>query len=354
MLIGFHRPESITRSTHPEDTGVQRWALPDTIKSDSNATPDPSVSFISEACLFCLQISVDLEANLIHMQKAHGLLIPTSIDNGALHLAVDLETIVGYMHLIIFEYHECLACGRQRVDGWAARQHMMGRGHCRIDLASAESEWRDFYESEKNTRSEREDDNEDEVRNSFYGRHWAHNRAEGQMPRVSEGSNLHLSCGKVVAHRTASTPKSPRHKSLGGHKSKGKQGGVDHLLRIDSIHVPQRPSVTSYNTDVADPSSLAGAAFQSPPSQAQGQALAHNDRSRLSPNRTFLAIAIAEMTTHDRAALARLSLPERRATVMGQFKLQGRVQMAGRRYWSRLERRQDRPAVGGKVYIGGG
>ncbi|KAI0127450.1 C2H2 type zinc-finger-domain-containing protein [Xylariales sp. AK1849] len=92
-------------------------------------------------CLFCNTSSADLEENLSHMSKRHGFLIPDQS-----HLVVDLETLVGYLHLVISGYFECLHCGSQRNNTQAAQQHMTGKGHCKLDLSSEDSEYRDFYE----------------------------------------------------------------------------------------------------------------------------------------------------------------------------------------------------------------
>lgn len=92
-------------------------------------------------CLFCNQDNANLDLNLEHMSKAHGLQID------AAHLLVNIETLLAYLHFVIAEYYECLYCGTQRNTRQAVQQHMMGKGHCRFDLMDEDAEIRDFYDS---------------------------------------------------------------------------------------------------------------------------------------------------------------------------------------------------------------
>ncbi|KAJ4418012.1 hypothetical protein N0V82_005864 [Gnomoniopsis sp. IMI 355080] len=347
----------------PEDTNGQ--SSPDFSTPDSDTILPPCISFVPEACLFCPQYFPNFDANLTHMQKNHGLFIPISIDDGTLHLAVDKETLVGYMHLVISEYHECIFCGTQRTGGWAARQHMVGRGHCMIDLAGSESEWRDFYESNDELEPDFKDDDEhgveDEATPSFSGPHLVQTGEEEQVPRLCAADSLRLSSGKIVAHRAAASPRNPHRKPLTGEEIKRSRRGIDQILLEDLLPAPERASTTpgSFETDTAGASSTAVNAPQSSSSSSvvpsQPQALSRADRRMfLAANKSAVTAAITTMSKRDRAALAHLSPAQRRALVVGQFKQQERVQTAERKYWSKFERRQDQPAVGGKVYIGGG
>lgn len=344
---------SILGSTTPAETPLNSAATLSGLQDsrvETTSNPDDmvstSIAFVPEACLFCPQLSSNFQTNLAHMQKFHGLFIPTSIDDGALSLAVDMETLIGYMHLVIFGYHECLFCGTQRADGWAARQHMMGRGHCRMDLSSSESEWRDFYEVDDNLLSENEGEvvSGDDAGES--------DSADGQILPVDGGDSLRLSSGKVVAHRTAPAPKDPLRKPLARHARQGD----GHLLLEDFISTPPQPSTTTFASDTGNSSSNPEDVPHSPPStqSSQTQSLSRADRRLLGANKSAVTAAVASMSKRDRAALAHLSSAERRAMIVSQFKHQDRVHIAKRKYWSKFERRQDIPAEGGKVYIGGG
>lgn len=133
----------MTSNLNPRDTVVAQH-LDSTI--DQGSAVDPSSggfehSFDVSQCLFCNQDNINLDLNLEHMSKAHGLRID------AAHLLVDIETLLAYLHFVISDYYECLYCGSQRSTRQAAQQHMMGKGHCRFDLMDEDAEIRDFYDS---------------------------------------------------------------------------------------------------------------------------------------------------------------------------------------------------------------
>lgn len=58
--------------------------------------PVAETAFDPLQCLFCGQFSFDLDENLEHMHKKHGLFIPD-----AENLVVDLQTLLGYLHLVM-------------------------------------------------------------------------------------------------------------------------------------------------------------------------------------------------------------------------------------------------------------
>lgn len=104
-------------------------------------SPSPiEFEFDDSQCLFCSQTSEDIDHNLTHMSKSHGLHIDPS------KLLVDIPSFLGYLHLIIFECYECLYCGVQRNTLQAVQQHMIAKGHCKYDLEDRKSELRDFYD----------------------------------------------------------------------------------------------------------------------------------------------------------------------------------------------------------------
>ncbi|KAK5135016.1 hypothetical protein LTR08_005676 [Meristemomyces frigidus] len=94
-------------------------------------------------CLFCHAKSPDFDSNISHMLQIHSFLVPEQH-----RLQVDMEILITYLDLVISGYSQCLYCMTQRSSGEAARQHMMAKGHCKIDVASQDSEFRDFYELE--------------------------------------------------------------------------------------------------------------------------------------------------------------------------------------------------------------
>ena len=106
----------------------------------NSAQPSIDHEFDRAQCLFCDQSSSDLEQNLEHMSKIHGLHLVVS------NLLVDVESLLAYFHLVISSYHECLYCGTQRNTRQAVQQHMIAKGHCTYDLTDKDAEFRDFYD----------------------------------------------------------------------------------------------------------------------------------------------------------------------------------------------------------------
>ncbi|EGX87763.1 pre-60S factor REI1, putative [Cordyceps militaris CM01] len=117
-------------------------SYPPSSDSDSDAEPSRCIAhpgFVAEQCLFCDVQSADLDANLIHMASTHSFVVPYQAE-----LAVELETLVWYLQLVIYTYHECIACGSRRRSAAAAQQHMQSKGHCHFDMANPEM--REFYD----------------------------------------------------------------------------------------------------------------------------------------------------------------------------------------------------------------
>ncbi|KUI55050.1 hypothetical protein VP1G_02415 [Cytospora mali] len=159
-------------------------------------------------CLFCNQQSASLTENMGHMQKRHGLIIPCPES-----LIVDTETLLEYLHLVIFEYAECLYCGSIRTTPQAAQQHMIGKAHCRIDITKENSEFRDFYNLNPKSDSENEEGT-------------AGDSTVDRFVCVDEKTSR-LASGKLVSHRRARKPRVHQHvarideKDAGGSRMEG-------------------------------------------------------------------------------------------------------------------------------------
>lgn len=127
------------------------------VESGSNSVDVPETDHdITEKipptqCLFCNLGSPTLDANVDHMSSVHGLFIPLPDQLS------DMESFLGYLAVIIFEYKECLYCSLEKgtVDG--VQTHMRDKGHCMIKM-DGESELLDFWDSSS---SEDENQNED-------------------------------------------------------------------------------------------------------------------------------------------------------------------------------------------------
>jgi hypothetical protein len=86
--------------------------------------PNPSNSLNS--CLFCNRLSNDIDSNLNHMQKNHGLLIPSRN-----HLK-SIEGLLQILYDIIHRDHACLYCNRSFRTAESAQTHMIHLNHCKI------------------------------------------------------------------------------------------------------------------------------------------------------------------------------------------------------------------------------
>ncbi|KDN60305.1 putative TRI15 [Colletotrichum sublineola] len=165
--------------------GLSRLRIEDLCADDlgsSDGSEDSADAFDTTRCLFCNGHSKDLDDNLDHMRKRHGMAIPYPES-----LIVDLETLLKYLHLVIYEYTECLYCGSIRNTPQAAQQHMTGKGHCRIDIDKGTSEFKDFYDLESKPDSD--------------GDHFCGPRRDYFVD--VEDETRRLPSGKTVTHRNA-------------------------------------------------------------------------------------------------------------------------------------------------------
>ncbi|KAF4978229.1 hypothetical protein FZEAL_5334 [Fusarium zealandicum] len=98
--------------------------------------------FIPENCLFCNKTSDTFDESLAHMASTHTFTVPYQNS-----LTVNLETVVAYLHLVIYGYHECILCTTRRSTVQGVQQHMTAKGHCRPDTRELE-EFYDMPESD--------------------------------------------------------------------------------------------------------------------------------------------------------------------------------------------------------------
>ncbi|KAK1994917.1 hypothetical protein LX36DRAFT_660101 [Colletotrichum falcatum] len=254
------------------------------LDAEDSGSPDGSEAsgdaFDPTQCLFCNRPSEDLDGNLDHMRKRHGMTIPYPES-----LIVDLETLLKYLHLVIYEYTECLYCGSIRNTPQAAQQHMTGKGHCRIDIDKENSEFKDFYDLE----SEADSDG---------------GRFDG--PRrdytVDAEDTRRLPSGKTVSHRNA--------KKARGHR--------------DSKSTEETNSTPSLE-EGGRSGGLADSALVTKNGKAKDVALSEESHNMFNKQ-------LASMRQGDRLAIAHLPLPQQRALVAKAKKQQ--------EMWNRFENDQ--------------
>jgi pre-60S factor REI1 len=185
------------------------------------------------------------------MEAAHSLKIPYQT-----HLAVDSETLLWYLHFIIFAYHECIFCGTRRRTIEGVQQHMVDKGHCCVPLSD---EILDFYDLEGL-------------------------KGYGMDTAVSvDSESLRLSSGKILSHRTATSTK-PRHRMA------SQEQDQDHQTALPG-HASSDALTTRDRKDAALASQLARLSVN------DQQSLVHMSNSQ---QRSFLLQRKKEMETAQR------------------------------------------------------
>lgn len=95
--------------------------------------------FDPRQCLFCGEKNENFGDSLEHMSKTHSFTIPQPA-----YLIVEPETLVGYLHLVIHGYGECILCAARRNTVEGIQHHMTAKGHCRFNVASDLAEFYDI------------------------------------------------------------------------------------------------------------------------------------------------------------------------------------------------------------------
>lgn len=119
------------------------------------ALPHHPINSNSNTCLFCPQPFPTPSKALQHMTSHHSFKIPYPEN-----LIVDIETLVAYLHSIIFEYHECIFCGETRDSVQDVQGHMREEKHCGYDVHGEMGEFYGFEESAVDEETD-EDDGEE-------------------------------------------------------------------------------------------------------------------------------------------------------------------------------------------------
>ncbi|RKL33082.1 hypothetical protein BFJ72_g10098 [Fusarium proliferatum] len=136
-----------------------------------------ATEFVPGHCLCCTKDSSTLDESMEHMSLAHGFNISFQE-----FLAVDLETLVSYLHFVTNTYRECICCGTRRSTVEGIRHHMLSKGHCRFDITS---ETEEFYKIPR------------------YEGVWGDRKQGASEP-------VRLPSGRVISHRKHEEPRAPR------------------------------------------------------------------------------------------------------------------------------------------------
>ena len=279
------KSRSKSRSKSPE---VDEESYNET-DSESDAPSDKDVEtleFVPEDCLFCNQASPDFDTNLGHMRQAHSLVIPFQSA-----LVVDLQTVVWFLHMVIFSYRECICCGTHRRTIEGVQQHMTSTGHCRFSVT--------------------------EEMSGFYDPDTLPSQQTTDTLSHPDERTLRLASGKILAHR--SEPNSvtkPREKT-------------QPPTAASPLPASQESPSDSLPTDETNPQ----------------QALTKPDRKEQA-----LTKHLAQLRTSDRLSLARLSAPQQRALLVVHKKRLDEAKRAERRSRGRVDNVGNKTAVHTKYY----
>ncbi|KAG7918770.1 hypothetical protein KL905_003781 [Ogataea polymorpha] len=155
-----------------------------------------------DTCMFCSHVSSDLDENIDHMFKNHGLFIPEP------KYLVDKAGLIHYLSEKVGLGNMCLSCNFQGRNIESVRQHMRAKGHCKIpyETLNEKLEISEFYNFESSYSGNTEADITD---NDEEWEDLSDNAAdEGSEDEMStddlytNGYELYLPNGHVAGHRS--------------------------------------------------------------------------------------------------------------------------------------------------------
>lgn len=282
-----------------------------TAPQESTNSPDTTMpQFVSEQCLFCPRLSPSFPDSVVHMRKSHGLFIPHQQ-----HLAVDLETLFRYLHLIIFGYRECIKCGTERATVQAVQQHMTGKGHCNFDTSEEDSEFADFYdfsESKNATDSEVEGDDDEAHQEETAA-------SSSQKPQPAGQDSIRLPSGKIIS-RQSSTQAGP---SLTQQRRRTR----NYASRLEH---------TIVEAGDEEEEEKEGSSKEDPDSGVHDTRLLSRREKREKETVTY---QLTNMSASDRNSLVHLPASQQRAILAAQFRHTVKVQKEERRRQGRVDRK---------------
>jgi pre-60S factor REI1 len=131
-----HIAESDQQSNIADDDNESR------APSNTTDADDDMVEVLLNQCLFCNTICEDVDENIKHMSKQHGMFVPER------EFLVDLEGLLSYLHEKIHDDHQCLYCGQLKHTASGIQTHMRDRGHCMIPYSTEDEmlEIGEFYD----------------------------------------------------------------------------------------------------------------------------------------------------------------------------------------------------------------
>ncbi|KAI8945802.1 C2H2 type zinc-finger-domain-containing protein [Xylaria longipes] len=273
--------------------------------NESIDSPDAAMQpFIPGQCLFCPSSSPSFPDSVVHMQKSHSLFVPHQQ-----HLAVDLETLFRYLHLVIFGYRECIHCGTERATVQAVQQHMTGKGHCKFDISEQDSEFIKFYdfsEPEGDAGSDIEGDGDNRKQEETA-------TSSSQKPLLADEDSIRLPSGKIIS-RQPSAQAGPSLAQL-RHRTRTPASQLE-CFSVEPDE-DERPSKEELDSDIRD--------------------------TRLSKRekreRATVGYQLANMSASDRTSLMHLPASQQRSILATQHRQAEKVQKEERRRQGKIDRK---------------
>ncbi|KAK1749754.1 cytoplasmic 60S subunit biogenesis factor REI1 [Echria macrotheca] len=272
-----------------KDSDTESSESSSSVESDGEPDTTQLPSVVLEQCLFCNETFASFDKNILHMGRTHGLHV-----KDLKGLAVDLETLIRYLQLVIFGYRECLFCHSQRRTVQAVQQHMIGKSHCKIDIENPESEYRDFLDPAADTPS-------------------------GSVMANMDGDSAHLPSGRIISSRAA--------KPASHHRSLFRHNDPD----LATQELPDAPG------EAEEP--------QTKPSNADDRP----SHSLVKKQEDVLAKQLSQLRVQDRASLAHLPVSQQLSVLTTQQRQAAKAQRAQRRYRNRVEMMGNRTLMGNFV-----
>ncbi|XP_074601047.1 cytoplasmic 60S subunit biogenesis factor ZNF622-like [Brevipalpus obovatus] len=173
-----------------KSTSEVRESIGDSDDSDWESVDDDgeSEAILPTRCFFCSADSQSYEENIEHMSSNHSFFIPD------LEYLVDVEGLLTYLGEKIGIDHRCLWCsysGRSFRSTRSAQQHMLSKGHSKINFEKADVllEYAEFYDYSKSYPDTADKDKDDD---------------EVSIPTLCEDENwqLVLPSGSIIGHRS--------------------------------------------------------------------------------------------------------------------------------------------------------
>lgn len=255
-------------------------------------------SFTPGQCLLCPSSSPSFSDSIAHMQKSHSLFIPHQE-----HLAVDLETLIRYLHLVIFGYRECIQCGTERATVQAVQQHMLGKGHCRFDITEEDSEYAEFYDFEDSAESDVDEENNQETTT---------NSSQQKQSLPADEDSIHLPSGKTISKKSS---------------AQAEQSLFNRLHRRTTRTLPSQLEYSAVEPDEEENKEVS--------ETGESQALSRREKRE----KAMITHQLANMTANDRSSLMHLPPSQQRAMLVAQHRHADKTQKEEKRRQTRIDRK---------------